>query len=114
VGKKNKSKVRYLSDVAIKELALGLVRNKYFCSDQLRNAADVHMVFMPLVFLDKRTRKKIINDGVVHFYEEYSKASPRTINGYPCFMSMRMLTKLDYDDLRQVEQKLAKVLKEAL
>lgn len=37
--------------------------------------------------------------GVI--YEEYSKAGPRSINGYPCFFSFRVLSRNDWERARK-------------
>ena len=50
--------------------------------------------------------KKLDKDGVAVFFEEYSKAEPRSINGYPCFFSCRYMTFTDYEKVREVAQAL--------
>lgn len=93
------------TDADIKQLALDWLGGGLFGSWMIRED-DVHLlgcIFMPLLFMDEIQHKQIIRDGVVHFYERISKAGPRSINGYPIFMSM------GYIDTADMERLLVKV-----
>lgn len=80
--------------------------NKYFCSAQVQQQNLLPMIFMPLALMDEKMLKKLDKDGVAVFFEEYSKAGPRSINGYPCFFSCRYMTFTDYEKVREVAQAL--------
>jgi len=72
------------------------------------------MVFMPLVFMEQKDREKMKEDGVLHLFGYYKDTFPRTINGYPIFHSMGMLTKEDSESLRKLIERLDKAEKRAL
>jgi len=85
-----------MPDDELRKFIQDMLANQIFVSEQVRNPADVGMVFMPLLLgalgdYDPRSYSDI---GV--FYEYHSKSLPRSINGYPCFTSVRMLHRLDW------------------
>lgn len=114
--KKKEEAKRFLSDEKIKEVAQGLIQNKYFMSDQLPEHMkdQLHLVFMPLVFMKKDALKKMADWDVVCLYEENRLAMPRGINGLPIFPSCSMLTREDYKRVIEVEGKLRKAMNDAL
>ena len=82
------------TDKELKEIAKDVVENKIFTDWHIREfefKATAPMVFMPLMFLEKEQVEGMKDAGMV--YEYYDKAGPRSINGYPIFMSMRVLHK---------------------
>ena len=36
---------------------------------------------------------------IIHIYEYYDKAGPRSVNGMPCFMSHREISKNDWEKI---------------
>jgi hypothetical protein len=54
--------------------------------------ADVRMVFMPLALADQEHLDQLQALDVRLIYEYLDKAGPRSINGYPSFMSMNIVT----------------------
>jgi hypothetical protein len=78
----------------LKQLARDIVNNLVFTDKHIPEEQRIKMipsVFMPIVFLDEKQSKSILDMKVSMFYEYYDKATPRSINGYPIFASMRML-----------------------
>jgi hypothetical protein len=78
-----------------KELAQGMVTGKYFFSTQIPQTQRLRLlpvVFMPLVFLSKQITDGLKKAKVEILYEEWSKALPRSINGFPIFISFKTLT----------------------
>ena len=88
------------TDQEIRELAMDVCDGRVFGSWQVDNPDLIRSIFMPLIFLDAISAKDMKASGVVHLYEEVSKAGPRAINGYPIFMSMKTLNQSDVDRLR--------------
>lgn len=92
----------------IKELATDTFMEKVFFSTMLPEH-DAHLlssVFMATVFMDSKQIDQIRKDKVVAFYEHLDKAGPRTINGYPIFMSMKTITKGDLVEVQKIVEKL--------
>lgn len=91
------SQYRSLDEAELKELAIACVNGHVFGSWMVPEN-DTHLlpsIFMVLVFLEDIERKKMKRDGVVHVYEWMKEAGPRSINGYPIFMSARFLNQED-------------------
>lgn len=83
------------TDEELKQIAKDLWAGKIF-SDRHIPPGDSHMmlsVFMPFVFMDKKTLKDMQREKIDFVYEYLDKAGPRAINGMPMFMSCRILTK---------------------
>ena len=92
----------------IKELATDTFKEKVFFSTMLREI-DKHLltsIFMPVMFMDNIQIKQLEKDEVVGFYEYFEKALPRSINGYPMFMSMKSITKDDLEKVQELVEKL--------
>jgi hypothetical protein len=51
------------------------------------------MIFMPLIFMEGKEIKKFQKDPPGLIYEYLNRAGPRSINGYPTFMSFRIVPK---------------------
>ncbi len=92
----------------LKELGLDVFKEKVFFSTMIREE-DMHLlsaIFMPVTFLDEAQVKQLDSDEVVAFYEYMDKAGPRSLNGYPMFMSMKTITKRDLKELQKIVQNL--------
>lgn len=90
-----------ITDELVKEIAVKYQSGDIFGSWQIAEH-DMHLVssiFMPLVFIDEITRKEFLRDGRLYYYSEMKEAGPRSINGYPMFMS---LSSLNLDDVKRV------------
>jgi len=86
-----------LTPEEIHEIVEGLVKNRYFVATQCPPDM-ITSVFMPLLGgLTGMDTAKIGN-----ILEEYAKAGPRSINGYPMFFSCRII---HIDDWRVIAEK---------
>jgi hypothetical protein len=74
------------------DVAAGLV----FGSWQLQPGDPILSIFMPLAFMDKSDTEKCKEAGFEHCYEYIDKASPRSVNGFPCFFSFNWITREDF------------------
>lgn len=84
----------------LKQLAIDIVENKVFGTWQMSEADarnHLRVVFMALLGVDDDDRKKYKEENIVHFYEYYDKAGPRSVNGMPCFFSMCLISKDDWE-----------------
>jgi hypothetical protein len=98
----------------LSQLAKDMATNLIFTHLHIRDFDQSHigMIFMPIAlgcFAD--CSPEYINDiGLI--YEYYHKAGPRSINGYPCFFSLNILSKHDSAIVGEKYEKLRKALEE--
>jgi hypothetical protein len=107
----------FMTDEEIKKLALDIRSNLVFGSWNIRKEEFERMVgsvFMPLLFMDEESRKQMKDEEIFHIYEYMSQAGPRSINGYPMFMSFRSINKTDAEKLFKVIAALEDAEKAAL
>lgn len=92
------------TDEEIRQLAVDAEGGLVFTDRHINKNEDpgiLGSVFMPLAFMDGGQKKSFQEDvasgkiGLI--YEEMEKAMPRSINGYPIFMSMKYLSKDEAD-----------------
>lgn len=83
------------TEAEIENLAKSLYKNEIFTSLHLRNQDDLFSVFMVLSLgaLKDYTEEDLADIGIV--YEYYREAGPITVNGYPTFLSVNLLSKGD-------------------
>lgn len=90
-----------MSDDQLREFVFDVIGGRIFVDRQVDNPTDVPMVFYPLLFgaLDGYNRDSIQSYlGCV--YEYIDKALPRSVNGNPIFMSMRLMHAEDWKRAR--------------
>lgn len=115
--KKVKEGKRFLTDKEVVEVAQGLIANKYFLSTQIPEMQQrnlMHIIFLPLAFMEKKDLKAMADNDVVCLYEETGQAMQRSINGYPIFPSCRQMTRVDYTKVVEVERKLREAMNAVL
>jgi hypothetical protein len=91
------------TDDEVNELAKQGYRGEVFFSWAIREH-DMHLlgtIFMPVLFMDEVMAKEMERDQIRHFYAPMKDAFPRSINGYPCFSSMGMLSQTDAERVHQ-------------
>lgn len=81
----------------LRQLAMDMANGLVFTSDQVRESSQdmLGLIFVPLIFMPDEHREALVKAEIVMIYEYISKAGPRSINGYPIFMSCLMLDKRD-------------------
>jgi hypothetical protein len=101
-----------MPDAELKELAMAMRAGTVFSSDHLRaNQGNMlGSVFMPLMLGGRNMHRNIAIHDITLFYEELSQASPRAINGLPCFTSVRLLCRTEHQRLRDKIQAIEKAL----
>ena len=95
-----KKKQEKITDEELKQLAIDIAEGRVFTSNSVQNDY-LDMVFMPLLFLNNDQRKELIEKEPAFFYEYIDKASPRSVNGMPCFTSFRYLPSSDLKRLNE-------------
>jgi hypothetical protein len=106
------SEYRRLTEAEVKQLALGVMHGQVFGTWDVPKHDEqlIPSIFMVLSLMGDIARKELRRDGVVHLFEEVSKARPQAINGYPIFMSCRMLNAEDNDRLKNKIAQIEKAL----
>lgn len=86
------------TDTELKQLAADIYDNKVFTDRHIRGGGnDLQMIFLPIALGAFSDMKKKEREKVSLIYEYISKAGPRSINGYPIFMSVNYLTKEEHN-----------------
>ncbi len=94
----------------ISEIVHGLVQNRYFVAT-MAPPEEIRSIFLPLGLagmgdFDPETLGNVI--------EEYDKASPRSINGWPMFMSCQFIHKEDWTEIADRYQKVSEAVDKAM
>lgn len=97
-----------------KDFAKRVYRGEIFTSDQVRQGDEslFVMIFLPLALIGEKERRQMIDNNVTLLYGEMKDASPRGINGYPCFMAVGTLTKDQHQAFREAYRDIVALLGE--
>ena len=87
---KKKNEIPRMTEDEIRSTVEGLVKGRIFTGTQVPPDM-LHLVFMPLGLA-----KDVDWDSLGNVIEDIDKAGPRGINGYPMFMSCRLVHKDDW------------------
>jgi hypothetical protein len=90
------------NDEKLRQLAMDIVDGKVYTSDQIPDAnfaRMIRLVFMPVGLLDQEAIKSLQDDDITMFYEYFSAAGSRSINGLPMFTTIRYLNRDDHKRL---------------
>ena len=104
-----------LGEPEMKELAMAMRAGTVFSSDHIpaNQGSMIGSVFMVLMLGGRSVARSVAIHDFTFFYENLSEAGPRSINGMPCFFSVKMLTRKDhkrlYAKMAQIEKALADV-----
>jgi hypothetical protein len=95
--KKQTSQYATLSDQDIIEVATGIFRGEIFTDQHVRpgDSISLSMIFLPLSLMEGKDLKALQADPPGILYGKMNEAMPRSINGYPMFASIRMLSQPD-------------------
>lgn len=102
------------TDDEMKQLAVDIMAGRMFGTWDLENPEDARRVFMPLGLSEPKHLQEMAEANVAHFYEYLEKAGPRSCNGFPMFMSMKVLDGNDATKLHTIINKLQAAQDEAL
>lgn len=95
------------TDAELHELALAIFRGEVFTDRHVDDLRMVPSIFMLLHFLDDEARAVCREHPPEMIYEYLREAGERTVNGYPMFMSMKLLNQAD---ARIVAEKHARIV----
>ena len=98
------------TDEELKEIAQALLDGRIFSDRHVQEPSQLPQHFMVLGLLEPEQSKELAEMGVDFIYEYVEQAAPRSINGLPCFFSMRMLTR---DETVRMTKFYAKMKEEA-
>lgn len=104
------------TDAEIRQLAEDLYRDMIF-TDRHIAGRDPHMaksVFMPLFFLEEKDIESLKEAKIGLFYEYYKAAGPMSVNGYPTFFSVQMLSESDTKRLFEAHEKIKSAVENAM
>jgi hypothetical protein len=80
-----------MTEDELRAFVLGVLDGRIFTNHHIPKASDLPMVFMPLI-CDPFSRYNPDSLKIIGcLYEHYDQALPRSINGFPCFASFRIL-----------------------
>ena len=99
-------KLESRTDEELKNVAIGIHSGTIFCDRQVQDENLLGNVFMPILLgaLSEWTEEEAKEIGMI--YEDLSEAGPRGINGYPIFMSCKMMNRKDAETVLMMVQKL--------
>jgi hypothetical protein len=104
------------SDAEIRKLAEDLYRGLIFTDRHVgdKNPDMIKSVFMPIFFLEEKDIKSLKKAKIGLFFEYYDKAGPMSVNGYPTFFSVQMLSEDDTKRLFEVHDKIKSAVENAM
>lgn len=84
------------------QLTVDVITNKIFLTNK---PGIIELSFgVPLAFLSPEQSQSLIDMKAVAFYAPYDDAGPHSINGYPSFFSMGVLTLEEWDEFIKILQ----------
>jgi hypothetical protein len=101
-----KGKYKQMTDDEIKKFAEDIYKGLIFTDRNLRKEEDISMVFLPLVFMEKEHIEKLNENPPGMIYEYMKEAGSVGINGYPMFLSLRMVS---VEDAKRIFEKYHKI-----
>lgn len=108
--------MKKLTDDEINALADDIYRDRVFTSDHLRQG-DLNMlpvIFMPLVFADKKMIEMMQKDAPGMIYEHLIEAGRLSVNGYPTFVSLHIVSQEDAKKVREKFEQIKKAVCEVI
>lgn len=107
--------LKAMSDDELRKFVSDYCSNQIFCLQNINPAHQDSLlatVFMPIAFGALADYPPDVLKEIGTIYEYYDKAGPRSVNGYPCFVSMRLMWKADWERAVKAIKKHQKKLQE--
>lgn len=110
--KEEKTKIVRMSKEEMQTFVREMVQGKIFTSLHVQDQSLLHLIFMPLCLgaLADMSEEYVKEIGII--WEYLSKAGPRSINGYPMFLSMRVMHREDWEKIFPAVERAEKALLE--
>ena len=102
------------TDEELKQLAKDMLADKIFTNAHIKKGDEslLGSIFMPIIFMEQKDRDKMEANGICVLFEYYSEASTKSINGYPMFMTMKYMTKDEWEKVYIYHEKMKTALDE--
>ncbi len=84
-----------ITEEEVRTLAMDMVSGTVFTDRHCESVEEVRRIFIVLALMNPKQLKELGKRDIGMVYEHIDKASPRSINGKPCFFSFRTLTQKD-------------------
>jgi hypothetical protein len=103
------NKIPDKTDEELKQIAIDIRAGRIFSDRHIPKGSEdmIHSIFMVFIFMDEAALKGLQDDPPGLIYEYMSKRGPMYVNGYPTFLSVRLLSKEDtnkvFDIIEQLE-----------
>lgn len=104
------------TDAEIRQLAEDLYRDLIFTDRHINggNTDMIKSIFMPLFFLEEKDIESLKKAKIGLFFEYYKAAGPMSVNGYPTFFSVQMLSESDTKRLFETHNKIKSAVENAM
>lgn len=88
-----------MTDDDINALAEEIYRGAVFTSNQIRkeDLGMLPVIFIPIALAGPEMIEKLRKEDMGMIYEHFSEAGPRSVNGYPSFLSLHIVSQEDAD-----------------
>jgi len=99
------------TDKELKEIAMAIRAGTIF-TDRNIKPEDQYLagsIFIPLLLMDEKGRKELVDSKPGMIYQYMSEAGPRSVNGYPCFFNMRILSQEEMEKVLDYFKKIEEV-----
>ncbi len=109
--------LKKLTDDEVNTLAEEIYRGRVFTSGHIRQEDQMMLpsIFIPLIFAGEKLKEVLLKDAPGMIYEHLSEAGPRSINGYPVFFSMHIISHEDaktvLEKVKRIKESVCEVLK---
>lgn len=102
--------IQTMTDDDINALAKEIYRERVFTTDHVRpeDMKMLPMIFMPLIFANKKLIEEMMQKEPEMIYEHLSEAGRLSINGYPSFVSLHLVSR---EDAKRVREKVKQIKK---
>ena len=86
------------TDEELKQLANDIFHGVVFTSNHVPPGEEIMLgsIFMPLMLMTEEGQKDFLEKKPFMVYEYMDQAGPRSVNGYPMFMSLKFLIEDEY------------------
>lgn len=83
-----------MTEQELRQLAVDIKGGSVFTSNHIppEDTMMLGSIFMPLFFMTEEQNKDFMDKKPALLYEYMREAGPRSVNGYPIFMSMKFVT----------------------
>lgn len=102
--------IKKMTDADINALAEEIYRGEVFTSNQIRKE-DLEMlpvIFIPIALFGQKLINEMRKEDMGMIYEHFSEAGPRSVNGYPSFFSLHIISQ---EDANKVWEKYGQIKK---